>query len=66
MSERELSAVETKEIYEAIHASKIQPVSQEVVDKCGEACFELNGKQYRLIYDTNFDWFCDIIFETTP
>ena len=63
MSERELNAQETKEVYDAISAARLEPFDSEVVDKCGELYYELNGKQYRLIYDTNFDWFCDIMFE---
>ena len=64
MIERELSDVEVKEIYgQIVNDTKLKPFNSVVEGKCGEVYYELNGKQYRLIYDQNFDWFCDIIFE---
>ena len=65
VTERVLTEAETKAVYDLICQLKIKPYNQEIHHKCGELYFELDGKKYRLIYDQNFDWFCDIAYEVT-
>lgn len=64
MIERELSNDEVKLIYgQIVNDTNLEPFSQVVEGKSGELFYKLNDKQYRLIYDRDFDWFCDIIYE---
>lgn len=63
MTERELTAEETQQLYKEISAAKLEPFSIEFESDCSEVYYDYKGKQYRLIYDRAGDWFCDIIFE---
>jgi hypothetical protein len=63
IKERELDEVETKSVYKKICEQKLKPFDEQNEDKCKEFYYELDGKQYRLIYDQSGDWFCDIIYE---
>ena len=63
MIERELSADEIKHVYKQISDAKLEPFDIEYDRKSSDFYYELNGKQYRLIYDGSGDWFCDIIYE---
>jgi len=63
MIERELTPDEVKSIYQRINELKIDPIHTVYERKCAEEYYELDGKQYRLIYTPDFDWFCDIIYE---
>lgn len=63
MTERELSQSEVKEIYNRICSEKIPEFDVEYTSESTEFYYELDGKQYRLIYDRSADWFCDIIYE---
>lgn len=63
MIERELNSEEVKNIYQRINELDLDPIHTVLERKCAEAYYELDGKQYRLIYTPDFDWFCDIIYE---
>ena len=63
INERELDVEETKAVYNKISELKLKPFDIQREDKCKEFFYELDGKQYRLIYDVTGDWFCDIIYE---
>lgn len=63
MKERELSTAEAMEIHDCICELNLKPLRKEREDKCGELFYLLDDKQYRLIYDLNFDYFCDIAYE---
>lgn len=73
MIERELTPDEVKSIYQRINELKIDPIHTVYERKYAEEYYELDGKQYRLIYTPDigsiniytpdFDWFCDIIYE---
>ena len=61
--ERKLSAAETNEIYSKINVQRIKEFKIERESKCMELYFEVDSKQYRLIFDSTGDWFCDIAYE---
>lgn len=61
--EVQLSAEETKTIYETINKLNLKPYDEMVEDKCGELYYAVEGKKYRLIFTPDFDWFCDIAYE---
>jgi len=61
--ERELSEEETRQVYEKICELKPKPFDRHYDRKHSEFYYEVDGKQYRLIYDAGGDWFCDIIYE---
>lgn len=63
IQERELDRDETQQVYDKICAAKLKPFSYHYDRKHSEFFYELDGKQYRLIYDPSGDWFCDIIYE---
>ena len=41
----------------------MEPYDIQYESKCAELYYEVAGKKYRLIYDQNCDWFCDIAYE---
>ena len=61
MQERELNKEETKAIYEKTR--NLEPYEIEYEDQCAELYYEIEGKKYRLIYDQDCNWFCDIAYE---
>ena len=63
MSERQLSAEETRAIYETINKLNLKPYDGEMNRKSSDLYYELEGKKYRLIYTPDLDWFCDIAYE---
>ena len=63
MNERQLSAEETRAIYETINKLNLKPYDGEMNRKSSELYYELEGKKYRLIYTPDLDWFCDIAYE---
>ena len=63
MTERELSAEEVKQVYAKICELKLMPFDIEYYRKFSEQFYHLDGKQYRLVFDPQGDWFCDIIYE---
>lgn len=63
MIEHKLSQEETKQVYQEICNLKLNPFNENVDKKYSEFYYELNGNQYRLIYDQGGDWFCDIIYQ---
>lgn len=63
MNERQLSAEETRAIYETINKLNLKPYDGEMHRKGSELYYELEGKKYRLIYTPDLDWFCDIAYE---
>ena len=63
MNERQLSAEETRAIYETINKLNLKPYDGEMHRKSSDLYYELEGKKYRLIYTPDLDWFCDIAYE---
>ena len=63
MDERQLSAEETRAIYETINKLNLKPYDGEMNRKSSDLYYELEGKKYRLIYTPDLDWFCDIAYE---
>lgn len=63
MKERELNTEEVKQVYAEITKLNLEPYDIVYEKKCSEYLYALNGKNYRLIYDRDGDWFCDIIYE---
>jgi len=63
MNERQLSDEETKNLCSKIDELKLQPYRDDVEDGFGELYYDIDGKKYRMIYDSNFDWFLDIVYE---
>jgi hypothetical protein len=63
MIERELNPEETKAIYALINERRIEPFSENIERKYGELYYDVDGTQYRLIFDQNFDYFSDIAYE---
>ena len=63
MNERQLSAEETRAIYETINKLNLKPYDGEMTRKSSDLYYELEGKKYRLIYTPDLDWFCDIAYE---
>ena len=63
MIERQLSAEETRAIYETINKLNLKPYDGEMNRKSSDLYYELEGKKYRLIYTPDLDWFCDIAYE---
>ena len=63
MNERQLSAEETRAIYETINKLNLKPYDGEMNRKSSDLYYELEGKKYRLIYTPDLDWFCDIAYE---
>lgn len=62
--ERELNAEETKQVYDKICELNLEPFDVYRDSKYSEQHYHLDGKDYRLIYDPDGDWFADIIYET--
>lgn len=63
IQERELSEEETQVIYAKICEVKPKAFDSYHDGDVSEFYYEVEGKQYRLIYDVGGDWFCDIIYE---
>ena len=63
MNERQLSAEETRAIYETINKLNLKPYDEDIDRKSSDLYYELEGKKYRLIYTPDLDWFCDIAYE---
>ncbi len=61
--EVQLTAEETRAIYETINKLNLEPYDGEMNRKSSELYYELEGKKYRLIYTPDLDWFCDIAYE---
>lgn len=63
MIERELTAEETKRLYDKICQERLEPYTTEHDRKSADAFYLVEGKKYRLIYTPDLDWFCDIAYE---
>ena len=63
MNERQLSAEETRVLYDRITNDRIRPFQKVVEDKCGKLYYAVEGKKYRLIFTPDFNDFIDIAFE---
>jgi hypothetical protein len=63
MSERQLSAEETRVLYDRITNDSIRPFQKVVEDKCGELYYDFEHTMYRLIFTPDFNDFLDIAFE---
>jgi hypothetical protein len=63
MIERELSAVEAKEVMAKVDALNIDSFKVEYDRKSSDHFFLVEGKQYRMIFDREGDWFLDIGYE---
>lgn len=63
MRERELNAEETAAIYKIVCDNDIEPYNSYRESKCTDLYYNINGKKYRLVYDAQCDWFCDIAYE---
>lgn len=63
MEQRELSGHEVAQIYKQICDLKLEPVDIIYEHKFSEQIYNLDGKQYSLVFDREGEWFCDIIYE---
>jgi hypothetical protein len=63
MTEVQLTAEETKLVYNQICDANLEPFKIEYDKDWSEFYYELDDKKYRLIYDRAGDWFCDIIYQ---
>lgn len=62
MANTELSAQETKVIYDRICSQNIKPYKAVCERKYSEFYYQLDGVKYCLVYDRAGDWFSDIIY----
>ena len=65
MTERLLSDDETRTIYDKIEKQRLQPYDTYRDRKHCDVFYEVEGKKYRLVYDSAMDWFYDIAYEVT-
>ena len=63
MNERQLSAEETRVLYDRITNDRIRPFQKVIEDKCGVLYYDFEYARYRLIFTPDFNDFIDIAFE---